>query len=124
MKTLVGLLALMLSACSSLTNINNVQVPEGQTILLRWVQYDTQLEVAKACSTGTRTSNALGTNASFTSINVNMNIQGCYKWKRNTCEIITTKFTKPNGEFDKSNEIKMQVAGHELRHCYEGFFHE
>ena len=38
-------------------------------------------------------------------------IDGCVKYTKNTCKIFTAKLTS------------MEILGHELRHCFEGKFH-
>ena len=38
-------------------------------------------------------------------------INGCVKYTRHTCRIFTAKLTS------------MEILGHELRHCFEGKFH-
>ena len=39
------------------------------------------------------------------------NILGCAKYNKNSCRILTAKTTS------------METLGHELRHCFEGKFH-
>jgi len=98
----------------------------GETILVRWIQYATQEEITKACTVpkpitagmpagGIALMNFVARSRLSDADAPVFN--GCYRREGNTCVIVTGKLT------DASAERMYQTVGHELRHCYEGRFH-
>lgn len=109
-------LLLFLVGCAS---TQDVVIPTGTLIQVRWIQYDTPAEVSQACAS------VQLTNMPITPTGIlrrrspySPNVLGCYERTANVCVIKTVKFQHVGSEADLH-----ETVGHELRHCYEGFFH-
>jgi len=101
MKFSLLMLISILTGCVSLSDNSFKAVkPEKRLTNKTTVMWITVDDVDATCKS---------LNTSFTK---DMNILGCAEMDRNWCKIYTNKNTT------------MTVLGHELRHCFEGYWHE
>ena len=92
--TLIFVLTLLLTSCA--TKFEN-----GQAGMVVWHKMESQNEIVEACL------------APRTKGSIVFRIQGCYRFENNVCHI-----------YAQDGVNNMKYLGHELKHCFDGLFHD